>query len=30
VMPAKVDMDSIVSSMSALNMVPRSVARAKK
>lgn len=30
VMPAKVDMDSIVSSMSALSMVPRSVARAKK
>jgi len=30
VMPAKVDMDSIVSSMSALNMVPRSVARGKK
>ena len=30
VMPAKVDIDSIVSSMSALNMVPRSVARGKK
>lgn len=30
VMPAKVNMDSIVSSMSALSMVPRSVARAKK
>ena len=30
VMPAKLDMDSIVSSMSALSMVPRSVARAKK
>ena len=30
VMPAKVDMDSIVSSMSALSMVPRSVARTKK
>jgi hypothetical protein len=30
VMPAKVDMDSIISSMSALNMVPRSVAGAKK
>lgn len=30
VMPAKADMDSIISSMSALNMVPRSVARAKK
>ena len=30
VMPTKADMDSIVSSMSSLNMVPRSVARAKK
>lgn len=30
VMPAKVDMDNIVSSMSALSMVPRSVARGKK
>lgn len=30
VMPAKADMDNIISSMSALNMVPRSVARAKK
>ncbi|GAB7333103.1 hypothetical protein MBLNU13_g04775t1 [Cladosporium sp. NU13] len=30
VMPAKADMDSIVSSMSALSMVPRSVARARK
>ena len=30
VMPTKADMDSIVSSMSSLNMVPRSVTRAKK
>lgn len=30
VMPVKVDMDSIVSSMSSLNMVPRSVTKAKK
>lgn len=30
VTPTKVDVDSIVTSMSALNMVPRSVARAKK
>jgi hypothetical protein len=30
VLPAKVDMDSIASSMSALTMVPRSVTRAKK
>lgn len=30
VMPANSDLDSIISSMSALNMVPRSVARSKK
>jgi hypothetical protein len=30
VMPVKVDMDIIVSSMSSLNMVPRSVTKAKK
>jgi hypothetical protein len=30
VMPVKVDMDNIVSSMSSLNMVPRSVTKSKK